>query len=575
MRRSRFDKMFTNLAEKYCNEADTVQDILTRDALAEEQQNLALNTFFGCAVIASGLLVGIEVNHVRGREVTFFFLELIFTALFLGEHVFRVQRLARKGRQYILRDLFGWLDRALVGLSFVDLVMSSMELLNRDPEETDGYRFSYRVRMLRRMRLLRLGRTMDLFRELKLIVVGIRTAVRSMGWMMCLISMVLFASAVFATATMGHNWGGNYEIPVPGTDEVVTDFFANVQLSMYTLFYCIGEGCSEKVVIPVLREVPNMAIFFVPFLCLTTYCFLNVIIGVFVECTLSISNTDHQKVLANRVKQRRLSLEYARVIFEKVDKMGIGYVSKETFLSVLRTDHDVQEALVRLGLADIQELFGRLDVDGSGTMDLGEFIDGIFTLKKGEAQATRGDVGSVYSRLVKLQEDTTDHVIKEAELTRTLVQTTAEIGENCWRDFGELTAQLQKLRVAVGLPSKHASETRSGGGARSNEPVSAASGGGGAGGGCGGGGAAETGGTEMGSGSAAQLQQGSPTQPQRPVSQKSPGGAEDVLEALRGLEGKLNMLLQEPQESGSGRGKNGRLPDAPSIGMPRAVLPWG
>ena len=32
-----------------------------------------------------------------------------------------------------------------------------------------------------------------------------------------------------------------------GTDEEARDFFPDVAMSMYTLFYCLGEGCSDKV----------------------------------------------------------------------------------------------------------------------------------------------------------------------------------------------------------------------------------------------------------------------------------------------------------------------------------------
>ena len=41
---------------------------------------------------------------------------------------------------------------------------------------------------------------------------------------------------------------------------------------MYSLFYCFGEGCSDKIIIPVFRISPSMGLFFLGFLLLTT-CF--------------------------------------------------------------------------------------------------------------------------------------------------------------------------------------------------------------------------------------------------------------------------------------------------------------
>merc|ERR550514_1268162 len=113
-------------------------------------------------------------------------------------------------------------------------------------------------------------------------------AVKTLAWMVLLLTLVLFSAAIVATEVIGRDADGIYDVRVPGTDEVLSDFFSSIPTAMYTLFYCFGEGCSEKIVIPVLRISPLMALFFLAFLLLTTYCFLNLIVGVFVENTLSI-----------------------------------------------------------------------------------------------------------------------------------------------------------------------------------------------------------------------------------------------------------------------------------------------
>merc|ERR1719174_3239062 len=121
--------------------------------------------------------------------------------------------------------------------------------------------------------------------------------------MVLLLALFVFACAVFTTEVIGHDAEDTFAYTVPGTDELAKDFFPDVAMSMYTLFYCLGEGCSDKVVIPIIRVEPRLGWFFLLFFCMTTYCFLNLIMGVFVENTLSLAQADAHKQLRNKERQ--------------------------------------------------------------------------------------------------------------------------------------------------------------------------------------------------------------------------------------------------------------------------------
>merc|ERR1719236_327513 len=116
-----------------------------------------------------------------------------------------------------------------------------------------------------------------------------------------------------------------------------------------------------------------MVIFFLFFTCLTSYCFMNLIVGVFVENTLSIAQGDAQKILAKKERQHNLIANNIRGAFESVDSDGSGCLAKKEFQNAMRESVKVQEALTILGLDQIEDLFDRIDTDRSGVMTVEEF----------------------------------------------------------------------------------------------------------------------------------------------------------------------------------------------------------
>lgn len=89
--------------------------------------------------------------------------------------------------------------------------------------------------MLRLARLARLIRTLrfEIFYELKLMVLGVISGMRVLGWAMVLLASMIYSAAIFTTSMFG-------------LSELVDDEMSTVANSMFTLFRCFTDGCVAR-----------------------------------------------------------------------------------------------------------------------------------------------------------------------------------------------------------------------------------------------------------------------------------------------------------------------------------------
>lgn len=210
------------------------------------------------------------MDYGSGAPRVFELCEYFFAAVFVFEMVYRMWDMGLRG---YFGDSNNWLDFVLVWLALIDLVLK-LQFTAEDDAGGGSLKKLQVLKVVRLLRILRMLRTLTMFRELVLIVKGMLSAVRSLVWMFLLLTLFVFASACFFTEMIGKDPSGSFDFLVPGSTETVAEFFPDVLMSMYTLFYCLGEGCSEKIIIPVIRIRPELSVFFLFFLCMTTYGFL-------------------------------------------------------------------------------------------------------------------------------------------------------------------------------------------------------------------------------------------------------------------------------------------------------------
>ncbi|WP_213684894.1 ion transporter [Roseicyclus sp.] len=123
--------------------------------------------------------------------------------------------------------------------------------------------------VLRALRILRVLRVVSAVPSLRRVVEGLLTALPGMGSVFLLMSIIFYIGAVMATKLFGASF---------------PEWFGSIGASLYTLFQVMTlESWSMGIVRPVLDVYPYAWAFFVPFIMVTTFAVVNLIVGLVVN----------------------------------------------------------------------------------------------------------------------------------------------------------------------------------------------------------------------------------------------------------------------------------------------------
>jgi voltage-gated sodium channel len=123
--------------------------------------------------------------------------------------------------------------------------------------------------VLRAMRILRLLRVVSVAPTLRRVVEGLLNALPGMGSVFLLMGVIFYIGAVMATKLFG---------------AAFPDWFGTLGRSAYTLFQIMTlESWSMGIVRPVMEVFPYAWAFFVPFILVTTFAVVNLVVGLMVN----------------------------------------------------------------------------------------------------------------------------------------------------------------------------------------------------------------------------------------------------------------------------------------------------
>ncbi len=123
--------------------------------------------------------------------------------------------------------------------------------------------------VLRALRILRLLRVVSVAPSLRRVVEGLVSALPGMGSVFLLMGMIFYIGAVMATKLFG---------------AAFPDWFGDLGRSAYSLFQIMTlESWSMGIVRPVMEIYPQAWAFFVPFIMVTTFAVVNLLVGLIVN----------------------------------------------------------------------------------------------------------------------------------------------------------------------------------------------------------------------------------------------------------------------------------------------------
>lgn len=123
--------------------------------------------------------------------------------------------------------------------------------------------------VLRALRILRVLRVVSVAPSLRRVVEGFVTALPGMGSVFLLMSIIFYIGAVIATKLFSADF---------------PQWFGSLGQSGYTLFQIMTlESWSMGIVRPVMEVYPYAWVFFVPFILMTTFAVVNLLVGLIVN----------------------------------------------------------------------------------------------------------------------------------------------------------------------------------------------------------------------------------------------------------------------------------------------------
>lgn len=141
--------------------------------------------------------------------------------------------------------------------------------------------------VLRALRILRALRLISVVPSMRKVIIGLFSAIPSIGTVIVMLLLLFYISAVMATKLFG---------------EAFPEWFGNLGASLYSLFQIMTlESWSMGIVRPVMEVYPYAWAFFVPFILLTSFIVLNLFIGVIVnamaEATEDEAHDEREEIL--------------------------------------------------------------------------------------------------------------------------------------------------------------------------------------------------------------------------------------------------------------------------------------
>ena len=254
------------------------------------ESKLAENLILGLIII-NGITLGLETSKVitEDQRLGLRYVDSAILCIFVGEISAKIVC------QNISFFKNGWniFDFLIVGLA---LFPSSGSLS-----------------ILRALRILRVLRLLSIIPQMRVITLALIKAIPGMLSILGLILLIFYISAVIATNLYGEDF---------------EDWFGTIGKSMFSLFQIMTlESWSMGIARPVMEIYPYSWAFFVPFILVTSFAVINLLIGVIVNSMGSVSketdlhNSFETSSIETKLNLINRDLVYIREMLKRLENL--------------------------------------------------------------------------------------------------------------------------------------------------------------------------------------------------------------------------------------------------------------
>ncbi|NEX48063.1 ion transporter [Pseudotabrizicola algicola] len=220
---------------------------MTRAAVGDWLESPVVRNAIIGVILFNAVILGLETSTTVMSRIgpLILMLDRICLAIFVAEIV---AKLYAHGLRYF-RSGWNIFDFVIVGVALVPAGQG--------------------LSVLRALRILRVLRVVSVAPRLRRVVEGFITALPGMGSVFLLMAIIFYIGAVMATKLFG---------------AAFPEWFGDLGNSAYTLFQIMTlESWSMGIVRPVMEAFPYAWMFFVPFIMVTTFAVVNLLVGLIVN----------------------------------------------------------------------------------------------------------------------------------------------------------------------------------------------------------------------------------------------------------------------------------------------------
>jgi voltage-gated sodium channel len=253
--------------------------VTLRQKLIEIVEARVVNRLILAVILFNAVLMGLETSDAvmarAGGVIAV--LDGLCLAVFVTE---LAAKLVAHGRRFFLQ---GW--------NVFDLIVVGIALA----PATQG------LSVLRALRVLRVLRVISVSASLRRVVEGFVRALPGMAWVFLLMGIIFYIASVMATQLYG---------------DTVPERFGTLAASALTLFQVMTlEGWADGVVRPAMEIHPYAWAFFIPFILVTTFAVVNLLVGLVVNSMQDAAEAEREADLESFEKEvlRRLEGIEARL----------------------------------------------------------------------------------------------------------------------------------------------------------------------------------------------------------------------------------------------------------------------
>jgi hypothetical protein len=366
-------------------------------------------------VLLNVIYVGISCDDPEGLPD----LSLVFSAIYIIEYGIR---LIVYNEHFLFKDHLSKVELLPVFVAWIGAFAQ--------PDNKVLWRASV-FRSIRIARALKMTRRSHALAELWLVLTGIGRAMKTMTW---LLLSLLFITVCFGITVRGYIYNENDDTDlntaVCGGDVFrkrlqcldVDEYFGDTFSASITMLQALTlDRWAGHVVRPLARARPLAAAAIVCFVIVSTYCLLNVAVGVLVWSTVELAKVhDSHRERIMMVQDRELIhdlKDYFEATLRADDRDALDYKELQEAMLVPQVKHAYQR--LNLPVTDLHQLWLHLDQDLDNEVSLEDFESGCLSLLE---PAKRFDMACLSAKLNgraafgQRLSDRCDHVVDDLEV---------------------------------------------------------------------------------------------------------------------------------------------------------------